>query len=161
VRIGKKTDGKVRLTTEFLLMMKIRIILLSLLVIFGSLLVLNALGPPDAEQKAKIGLIISQLEKISKKCGTLEEFGRQTVTLGMNILSIGPSAVYVLSPRINNQDWKVRFWIVDILGYLGNPDAERPLTRVINNETEQEEVREQAAKSLKRLKETPPENIDQ
>ena len=127
-------------------------ILLSLLMAFSvSSRALSSERFADAAQKARVRSIIKQVEDISKRCKTLDEFGRETVAQGKDMLSVGPCAVYALSNCLGDPDWKVRFWIADMLGYLENPDARRPLLRVIKDESENSEVRRQAEKSLKRL----------
>lgn len=70
---------------------------------------------------------------------------------GVEIMRIGETAVYALSLYTTHPDWKVRFWIVDMLGYLNNPDAKRPLIRILRNEHEKDIVYERAWKSLKSL----------
>ena len=106
----------------------------------------------DAAQKAEVRAIVNEVQSISKRCRTLDEFGRKTIEQGKKVLSIGECAVYPLSTCLDdNTDWKVRFWIIDMLGYLENPDARRPLLRTINNAAEKEIVKQQAEKSLKRL----------
>lgn len=67
------------------------------------------------------------------------------------MLNIGPCAVYELSCLLDHPDWKVRFWIVDMLGYLENPDGVRPLQRVIGDERELDIIRERARLSLRRV----------
>ncbi len=106
---------------------------------------------PDAAQKAKVRSIIKEVRAISIQCDELEDFGRKTIEQGKQMLSVGPFAVYALSNCLDDPDWKVRFWITDMLGYLENPDARRPLMRVINNVSEEEQVRRQAESSLKKL----------
>jgi hypothetical protein len=130
------------------------------LLLFSFLSALAGAQMPDSAEKAKVRSVISEVENISRECDTLDEFGRKTIAQGNEMLAIGSSAVYTLSSCLNNTDWKVRFWIADMLGYLDNKDAKRPLSRLINDKKENVKVRNQAENSLKRL-ETPIErNIE-
>jgi|GEM_PF-5323190 len=106
---------------------------------------------PGSAEKEKVRSVIREVESISGKYDSLDEFGRNTVSQGKEVLGIGPSAVYTLSNCLNSPDWKVRFWIADMLGYLDNEDAKRPLLRLVNDKNENIQVRNQAEKSLKRL----------
>jgi hypothetical protein len=115
---------------------------------------------PNSVEKARVRSVIKEVENISRHCETLDEFGMATVSQGKKILSMGPVAVYALSNWLESPDWKVRFWITDMLGYLENPDAKRPLLRVIRNGAEKQIVREQAQRSLKRIA-TPLEHENQ
>jgi len=109
--------------------------------------------PPDSALKARVRSIVKAVEKISKRSGTLDEFGQRTVGQGKSVLSIGPIAVYALSNCLSAEpDWKVRFWIADMMGYLENPDAVRPLTRLRDDSSQDKRVRKQAEESIKRLK---------
>jgi len=112
-----------------------------------------AARPPDAALKARVRSIVKAVENISKRSGTLDEFGQRTVGQGKAVLSIGPGAVYALSNCLSAEtDWKVRFWIADMMGYLENPDAVRPLTRLRDDSSQDKRVRKQAEESIKRLK---------
>ncbi|MBN1822931.1 MAG: HEAT repeat domain-containing protein [Endomicrobiales bacterium] len=112
---------------------------------------LNASEYPSVQEKQRVGRIISAVSEISRGCPDIEELGKQTLAHAQEILDMGPSAVYALSLHMGEPDWKVRFWIIDIMGYLENYDAKRPLLRAINNRHEKKAVKEQAIKSLKRL----------
>jgi len=128
-------------------------ILLTLLVVIAASLPVSGGQEPDAALKAKVYSIVREVESISRKSRTLDELGSASVLQGQEMLSAGPGAVYVLSNCLANPDWKVRFWIIDMLGYLENPDARRPLMRVIRNVSEKKQLREEAQRSLKRLDE--------
>jgi len=106
---------------------------------------------PTSVQKNRITLIIKGLAKKSEKANTLDEFGRMSMKESKEVLDMGPGAVYVLSLYWCYPDWKVRYWIADILGYLENPDAERPLQRMLQNPHERDKVKLRVQKSLKRL----------
>ena len=106
---------------------------------------------PTTEEKIQARLVIKEVENISKVSESLDAFGRGTLEQGKKILGLGAASVYTLASFSEHPDWKVRFWIADILGYLNNPDAARPLERMIENRQERKEVRLRAAKSLKRL----------
>jgi len=106
---------------------------------------------PSGAQKARVRAIIAQVGKISSGSASLEDFGRATMGQSKAILAMGPPAVYALSNCLGDPDWKVRFWITDMLGYLDNPDAKRPLKRVLDSSSEKVEVKRRAGESLKRL----------
>lgn len=125
------------------------IIFFCILFIFPSFI--HAYQYPDASEKSKIYKIIRSIEKLSQKSKNLNEFGSKTLKQSKDILDIGHSSVYVLSTLLDNPDWKVRFWIVDIMGYLNNIDAERPLIKILNNKNERKIIRKRALKSLRML----------
>jgi hypothetical protein len=106
---------------------------------------------PTVKEKIEVRLIVRELERISKDSVTLDEFGQRTLKQSQEVLQIGAPAVYSLSLCLNNKDWRVRFWIADILGYLNNPDARRPLLRLLDNNTERQAVRKRAIVSIKML----------
>jgi HEAT repeat protein len=110
--------------------------------------------------KVQVRNIVARVGAVSRRVRTLDELGRQTLGQSRQILDKGASAVYALSPCLDTPDWKVRFWIADILGYLDNPDAQRPLFRLLGNPQENRKVRRQAYRSLRRLKITvPPDKV--
>lgn len=106
---------------------------------------------PTIYDKINISIIMHEVENISRSTDNLDEFGKRTLKQGKEILDIGAKCIYVLSWYLDNPDWKVRFWIVDIMGYLKNMEAERPLSRVIDNPDEEKTVKDRALKSLKKL----------
>lgn len=109
-------------------------------------------GAPSASDKAQVRRIVGQVARISTGCSTLDELGRSTLAQSAALLDMGPDAVYCLSLCLDSSDWRVRFWVVDILGYLDNPDAQRPLMRILADNDEDVRVRRQACRSLQRLK---------
>jgi hypothetical protein len=119
-----------------------------------SVYILNAYSydKPALSDKIDISIIIGEVKSLSRKCRDLDTFGRSTMVQSRKVLDMGPCAVYTLSWYLDNPDWKVRFWIADIMGYLDNKDAQAPLLRLIENENEQECVKERALMSLNRLK---------
>lgn len=129
--------------------MKMRVILLFLSVTCSCLSPAFGVQPLGGEVNEQVRSIILEVETASRQFAALDEFGKKTVDQGKAILSIGPAAVYELSARLDNPDWKVRFWIIDILGYLENNDAKNILIKVSVDRKEYGRIREQARRSLK------------
>jgi hypothetical protein len=107
---------------------------------------------PSLEEKIRVRSAVQEVAAISRRSGTLDELGRQSMRQSAAVLKEGPGAVYTLSGCLVSSDWKVRYWIVDIMGYLDNANAERPLLRVLNDTHENESVRQCARRSLMRIK---------
>jgi HEAT repeat protein len=112
-----------------------------------------------ATDKARVRAVVTEVAAVSRRVQTLDELGRRTLEQSRRIIDIGGPAVYALSPQLDTPDWKVRFWIADILGYLDNPDAQRPLLRLLTDPGENRKVRRQAYRSLRRLKVAVPADI--
>jgi HEAT repeat protein len=102
---------------------------------------------PTWEQKTEVRSVVRQVVLISRASTSLDEVGKRSLKQSTVILKIGAPAVYALSLYLSDSDWKVRYWIADMLGYLENPDARRPLLRLINND-QNETVRQRAQRSL-------------
>lgn len=94
--------------------------------------------------------VLNQVEIIAQKSKTLDEFGKQTLTQSATILDLKESSESVLLKTVaqSNKDWKVRFWVVDILGYVGNSETETVLLKIIGNEKEKSLIRIKSLESL-------------
>jgi hypothetical protein len=121
-------------------------------IVLVSLLPVQGYCLPSSSDGAQARRIVHQVELISRRCGGLDDLGRNTLKQSTVLMKMGPSAVYVLSNSLTTPDWKVRFWIADLMGYLGNADAQRPLFRLLQNQNENIRVRRQAYRSLRKLK---------
>ncbi len=97
-------------------------------------------------------MVVRALETKSRAAGSLDAFGRATMSEGKVILDLGEGAVYAVALHCGHRDWKVRYWIADMLGYLDNSDAGRPLLRMLEKEGEHPLVKQQALRSMKRLR---------
>lgn len=118
-------------------------------------------GGTPRECKKEVRRVIRQVTAISRHCRSIDELGRNTLKQSTELLNIGGPAVYALSPCLATEDWKVRFWIADILGYLNNQDARRPLLRLLSNRDEPLRVRRQAYRSLRKLNVPIPDELKQ
>jgi hypothetical protein len=125
-----------------------RISILAALLLFST--ASHSQAAPDTT-KARVASIITELNIISANSVTLEEFGKNTIRQGAEVLSLGGDSVYLLSPYLRSRDWKVRYWIADILGYTKNKDAKKPLLKVYRDVFERKEIRKCALASLYRL----------
>lgn len=105
----------------------------------------------DDEIYQKIKSILEGVEDIARQ-HDLDYFGRSTLKESVEIMELGAKASPVLVERLKmSKNWKFRFWIVDMLGYIPHRDNIVPLIEVIEDCTEEEIVRLRACESLKEL----------
>ncbi len=106
----------------------------------------------DTETWQKAESVLEKVEEIAKEYD-LGYLGRNTMNESVEMMDIGTAVSPVLVEKLKvSQNWKFRFWIVDILGFIANKDNIIPLIEVIENNTEKEIVRLRACESLKELK---------
>ncbi len=106
----------------------------------------------DTETWQKAESVLKKVEEIAKKYD-LGYLGRNTMNESVEMMDIGTAVSPVLVEKLKvSQNWKFRFWIVDILGFIANKDNIIPLIEVIEDNTEKEIVRLRACESLKELK---------
>jgi hypothetical protein len=105
----------------------------------------------DKEKQQRIEKI---LDSVSQKASrmSLESLGRSTMKESVDIIDMGPLAVSHLIRRIKKtRNWKMRYWLVDMLGYIDSRDGLWPLLEIIEDPAEKEEVRLRACETLKEL----------
>lgn len=104
-----------------------------------------------SEEKKRVAAIMAEVSKISKSTEDLNEFGKMSMQQASALFAVGSNSIYVLSLYTGSEDWKIRFWIADILGFMDNPDAQRPLLKMYRNPFEKDIIRKRALSSLYRL----------
>jgi hypothetical protein len=105
----------------------------------------------DAETIQKIDKILDRIRNMALK-HQLEYVGRNTMVEAVQIMDIGSSASVVLIGRLKTADnWKFRFWIVDLMGYIPSRDNILPLIEIVEDPREKEIIRVRACESLKEL----------
>ncbi|GEM_PF-1880056 len=106
----------------------------------------------DEETKQKIESILYRVEEIARE-NPLEYVGKNTMSEAVEIMDTGPQTAPILIGWLKGtRNWKMRFWIVDMLGYVGGVDNILPLIEVIENPDENIHVRLRACESIKELK---------
>ena len=106
--------------------------------------------------------VLSEVEQISKKSGTLESLGKKTLGQSATLLDLGEESCPVLLKALKDpgEDWKVRYWIADLLGYVGNAKALPALLAVVKNPKENRRVRLRACDSLLEMGSAPARKLD-
>lgn len=112
--------------------------------------------PDDTQQTDMDQLtlsILSEVESICKRSKTLEAAGKETLSQSATLLDFGESTLPVLLKTLNNRkkNWKMRYWITDLLGYVGNKKTVYTLLKIAGNEKEIKEIRLRALDSLLEL----------
>ena len=99
--------------------------------------------------------ILNQVETAARKAKTLEELGKETLSQSAEILDLGEAAQKPLLEALKDRkkDWKLRFWVVDILGYVGDGASEGALLKAARNSKENKLVRGRAKKALREVRE--------
>jgi len=106
----------------------------------------------DVELAQKVEHILNKVYKIAQK-NELDYLGRSTMSESVELMDMGAKVIPVLVEKLKVTDnWKLRFWIVDIMGYIPSKDNILPLIEVIEDNTEREEVRLRSCESLRELK---------
>lgn len=105
----------------------------------------------DAEKQQRIEKILDSVSREADRL-SLESLGRSTMKESVNIMDVGPLAASHLIRRLKKaRNWKMRYWLVDMLGYIDSRDGLWPLLEIIEDPTEKEEVRLRACEALKEL----------
>ena len=106
----------------------------------------------DTERRQKAEYILKKVESIAEK-HNLDYLGLSTMSEAVEIMDIGAAAVPVLVKKLKDSaNWKLRYWIVDIMGYIPCRSNIVPLIEVIEDSREKEIVRIRACESLKELR---------
>lgn len=105
----------------------------------------------DNETQQKIESILDKIDRIAKR-STLEYLGKSTMKESVDIMDSGPMISYILIEYLKtSENWKFRYWLVDMLGYLRTRHNIIPLIEVIEDATENVSVRIKACESVLEL----------
>lgn len=103
--------------------------------------------------KRHVAGVIRTLGIIAGRTKSLDSFGRSTMAQASEILDAGTPCVEFLSGNLSRRDldWRVRYWIADILGYLKSEASARVLKKMMFDKNERKEVRKRAVQSLEQI----------
>ena len=107
--------------------------------------------------------ILKRVEAVAKGQRSLDSVGKSTMEEASIILDLSAGAVPGLLRHLAKPsgDWKARFWVVDMLGYVGGTAAVHDLYKVAVSAGEKRETRKQACKSLRMIAEREPGDAGQ
>ena len=96
---------------------------------------------------------LKRVESIAKRGTSLEQFGKSTLQESAILLDLSAQAVPGLLKHLESRkgDWKARFWAVDMLGYVGDVSAVKPLREIASSRREKTLVRKRARRALKEI----------
>lgn len=107
-----------------------------------------------SEETEALHIVHQQIEsvwQIRQEITDLNRFGRRTMAEAMKILPLGESAVDPLVSYLAwEQDWMIRYWIVDLLGYFKSGTIVETLYLLIQDDSEELDVRLKAVESLEK-----------
>ncbi len=134
---------------------------LRIVYISGLVLALRGARGAEAAEPAKDPLFaaqivestLAQVEYLARSMETLEHFGKNTLEQASTVLDMGPDACPTLAKWLKNRrkDWKTRYWVADMLAYVGRADSVKPLMRAVRSEKEHRSVRLRALESVEEL----------
>lgn len=102
--------------------------------------------------KIRIKGILKEVKDISKKHNNLENFGIATMQQSIEILDIGKIASPLLIDELyTTADYKYKYWLVDMLGYFNDRRNIFPLLAIVEDETEEINLRKRAIESIKEI----------
>lgn len=106
----------------------------------------------DSETLQKIEHILERIYRLSERT-SLENLGRGSMSESVALMDIGEPAARVISMKLKEKNnWRYRFWLVDMLGYVGGEGNITPLIEVVEDSSENIRVRLRAAESLRELR---------
>lgn len=96
---------------------------------------------------------LKRVESIAGRESSLEGFGKSTLQESAVLLDLSTQAVPGLLKHLQarNGDWKARFWAVDMLGYVADASAVKPLQGIASDRREKSLVRKRARRALKEI----------
>ncbi|MFH1379147.1 MAG: HEAT repeat domain-containing protein [bacterium] len=111
--------------------------------------VLSAAAEPNAMDT--VHQQIEQVWRIRQDTTGLDAFGRQTMAQAMKILPLKSQAVKPLISYLTlENDWMIRYWIIDLLGYFKSDEIVDILSAVIRDASEELDVRLKAVESMQK-----------
>ena len=104
------------------------------------------------QEKLRVHCAMHEVVSIARSSKGLEEFGKKTMIQSKQLLDGGVGGIEVWGKYHNAYDWKVRFWVADMLGYFPCAVAERILSDICSRTNEEEKVVVRAQESLNKIK---------
>lgn len=102
--------------------------------------------PDDVVERA-----LENVWDIRQETSDLDEFGRVTMAQAMEVLTLKDRAIEPLIFHLSwEQDWMVRYWLADLLGYFRSDRVADILQGVVGDTAEEMPVRMKAVDSLGR-----------
>ncbi len=109
-------------------------------------------GEIDTETLQRAEKILDTVKNRAKLV-SLEMLGSSTMNETVQLMDIGDGAVPILIRDLKtSNNYKYRYWLVDLLGYMNTPRSIIPLVEIIEDEGEKEKVRIRACESIKELR---------
>ncbi len=106
----------------------------------------------DTETRQRVEHILGRIRTASRE-KTLENLGRSTMSESVALMDMGDRIAPILIQELKSgSNWKFRFWLVDMLGFVGGYGNILPLVEVIEDNSEREKVRLRACESIKELR---------
>ena len=102
----------------------------------------------------KVKLILKRVRITAGESQSLDSLGLATMAEAIEIMEIGSGAVKILTEELKREkeDWRIRFWLIDMLGYLNHEYAVEPLASIMLNSSEKRENRICAIGALGRIR---------
>lgn len=110
----------------------------------------SAAAPAGRNEDQLARSTLAQVESLARASRSLDRLGKDTMTQAATFLDLGDDGLPVLvrASIDRRKDWKVRFWTVDLLGYVGREDTVPYLLQAAANARERREVRLRALDSI-------------
>jgi len=101
----------------------------------------------------KVKSILKRVRIKADESEGLDSLGLATMEEAIEMMGVGLGAVKILTEELEKEkeDWRIRFWLIDMLGYLNNEYAVRLLTSIMLNSNERRENRICAIGALGRI----------
>ncbi len=109
-------------------------------------------GEIDTETIQRVENILERVKNLADSV-SLDRLGSSTMNESVILMDIGEGAVPLLIRDLKTSDnYRYRYWLVDLMGYMNTPHGIIPLVEVIEDEGEEEKVRMRACESIKELR---------
>lgn len=102
------------------------------------------------EEEELLQSTLKEVEFIAKNTKTLEAFGKETLSQSQIFLDLKSSGVPLLLQTLKRKEknWKVRYWACDMLGYVGEAEAEKELLSLVSDQSQARLLRLRALDSI-------------
>lgn len=120
---------------------------LSVFSIFYFLFNLSFAGPNEEQLATSV---LSEVRQIASKTKNLEELGKQSLSQATVLLDLKEPVLPVLEQILlaREENWKVRYWVTDLVGYIGNVKTSEKLLKIVTNNKELSLIRRRALDSI-------------
>ena len=93
---------------------------------------------------------LKEVDAVALRSSSLDAFGKATLSQSTVILDLGSQAQAPLLRFLNDrqQDWMTRYWVADMLGYIGDQSALEGLLQVVRKRGENAQIRMRCLDSI-------------